>query len=274
MGSLERLGRVSLQMLNESVSPKKPLDLILAVLFIDCLCLLSIMKLATFSGERGEYMEQLPVARQSAEVLPVRAEIEQPLRDGHKIHAFSSGGGLRVIRIEDQAGELVGYGEAPQVEEALEHAALDYQLGHETYEQQYSGENARHLHYLTGTTELSSPLDAHVRWGATFDAEKSREGDGIVVTLSGIKFPPEVPEGLQDRVTSTMTTETFEERGITYSAEPYQFPGNGEWGITIKVVDNPNGVNASSYRYTKTGEGQTFAQAVAEAFEAPETELM
>lgn len=230
--------------------------------------------MATFSIERGANMEQLPAVRQSAEVLPVRPEIEQPLRDGHKIHAFSSGGGLRVIRIEDQAGELVGYGEAPQVEGALEQAALDYQLGHESYEEQYSGDNARYPHYLTGTTELSSPLDAHLRWGATFDAHKAREGEGVVVTLSGIKFPPEVPEGLQDRVTSTMETETFEERGVTYSAEPYQFPGNGEWGITIKVVANPDGVNTSSYDYTKTGEGQTFAEAVAEAFEAPETELM
>lgn len=219
-------------------------------------------------------MRDSPAVRQSAEVLPVIAEIEQPLRDGHKIHAFSSGSGLRVIHIEDQAGELVGYGEAPQVEEAIAHAALDYQLGHETYGQQYSGENARHPHYLTGTTGVSSPLDGHLFRGATFDAHKSREGEGVVVTLSGIKFPPEVPDGLQERVTSTMGTETFEERGVTYSAEPYQFPGSGEWGITIKVVDNPNGVNTSFYNYTKTGEGTTFAEAVAGAFEAPETELM
>ncbi|MDB5163669.1 MAG: hypothetical protein JWS12_286 [Candidatus Saccharibacteria bacterium] len=218
-------------------------------------------------------MEHLPAVRLPGEVIALNPEIEQPLRDGHKMHAFSSGGGLRVIRIENNDGELVGYGEAPQVEEALEHAALDYQLGHEDYSQQYSGDNARHTHYLTGTTELSSPLDAHLRFGATFDAHKSAEGDGIVVSLAGIKFPPEVPDGLQERVTSTMEKETLEERGVTYSAEPYQFPG-GEWGITVKVVANPNDVKTGFYHYTKSGEGQTFADAVADAFEAPETELM
>ncbi|HSX35460.1 MAG TPA: hypothetical protein VLH84_00835 [Patescibacteria group bacterium] len=225
-------------------------------------------------GAVHQWEQPLPVVYQPGEIVPLRPEIEQPLRDGHKIHAFSSGGGLRVIRIETASGQLVGYGEAPQVEEALEHAALDYQLGHEPYEQQYSGENARYLHYWTGTTEISSPLDGHLRWGETFDAYGEQDGDGIIVSLAGIKFPPEVPPGLQGRVTATMQSETFVERGVTYQAEPYRFPGDGSWGVSIKVVDNPNNIETSSYRYTKTGIAPTFDQAVAAAFEAPEAEMM
>lgn len=147
-------------------------------------------------------------------------------------------------------------------------------FGHEDYEQQYSGDSARYPHYWTGTTDVSSPLDGHLLRGATFDAYKSRTSDAIVCSLAGIAFPPDVPEGMQERVVASMDVETFEERGITYQAEPYQFPGNGEWGISVKVIDNPKGISTMSYGYTKTGEGDTFQEAAREAFEAPEVELM
>jgi len=42
--------------------------------------------------------------RSGGEVVPVAAEIEKPLRDGHTIHAFSTGGGLRAIRITNPEG--------------------------------------------------------------------------------------------------------------------------------------------------------------------------
>jgi hypothetical protein len=180
-------------------------------------------------------MDKLPAVRPSAEVMPARAEIEQPLRDGHNVHAFLSGSRLRVIRIEDQAGELVGYGEAPQVEDALAHAAQDYQFGHEAYEEQYSGDNARHPHCLTGTREVSSPLDEHLLKGATFDAHQSR--GGIVVTLSGIQLSPRVSSDSHEQAAPRTDATLF-------------------------------------HSYTKTGEGQTFEAAVVEAFEAPEVELL
>lgn len=216
----------------------------------------------------------LPIQPGSGEIVVHAAEIEQPLRDGHQLHAFSSGGGLRVVRIETTDGELVGYGEAPQVEEALVHAAKDYQLGHETYEQQYSGENSRYDHYLTGTTEVSSPLDGHLRRGLTVDARKGDDEGKIVVSLEHIKFPPEIPEGLQERVVLSMQPETFEERGVTYVATPYQFPGNGEWGISTRVIANPHDIPTTSYRCSQLGFGATFSEAVDAAFQAPEVEIM
>ena len=44
--------------------------------------------------------------------------IEKALKENCKIHGFSSGGGLRVIRIEK--GDLLrGYGEHPHLEELM-----------------------------------------------------------------------------------------------------------------------------------------------------------
>lgn len=217
-------------------------------------------------------MTNLPVEVSSGEVVPLNPEIERALIDGHKIHGFSSGGGLRVIRIETEEGELVGYGEAPQVEEAIAHASLDYAFGHEPYEQQYSGDNSRHPHYLTGTQEISSPLDGHLRWGSTFDAVWS---DGEVeVSLSGYANCGEVSAEIQEEIIATGKEVIFEERGITYKAVRGFFPGNGEANVTTSVVDNPEGRNAWMCRVVRLGTGLSLQAALAAAFEAPEIEEM
>ena len=45
--------------------------------------------------------------------------VEEALRKGKGLHAFLSGGGLRVVRIEDKGrGTLRGYGEHPHIDEA------------------------------------------------------------------------------------------------------------------------------------------------------------
>ena len=218
-------------------------------------------------------MEQVPAPLNSGDTNLYGPAIDKPLLDGHRMHGFRSGGGLRVIRIENNAGELVGYGEAPQVEAALGHAALDYALGHESYDQQYGSEHARHTGYLTGTTEASSPLDAHLLQGSTFNAYKAAQKEEILVSLVGTKFPPEVPAGLTEHVIATGQPETFVERGITYQAEPSQFP-NGDRGVSIKEIANPDNIPSTSYTYQKIGVGQTFAKALAQAFRAAEVELM
>jgi hypothetical protein len=206
------------------------------------------------------------------EVVAFDAKIEQPLIDGHMIHAFSSGSGLRVIRIETNDGELVGYGEAPQVEDAVAHAALDYQLGHEDYSRQYGDEDARYIHYLTGTHELSSPLDAHLRWGYTFDA-KNKDGK-VEVTLSGTEHTPDVPEGVHDTVRMTGKPATWEERGVIYEITLGGRFSNGKPCTSMRPIHTPEGVNAWMFRYTRLGIADTFESAVADAFEAPQVEIM
>lgn len=213
----------------------------------------------------------LPAEGLGGEIVSFDAKIEQALIDGHNVHAFSSGGGLRVIRIEATDGNLVGYGEAPQVEEAVAHAALDYQLGHEDYSKQYSGEDSRYPHYLTGTTELSSPLDAHLRWGHTFDA-KSKDGK-IEVTLSGLDHTPDVPQEVHDAVLATGEPVSWEERGVSYEITRSQFP-NGEPCTSMRATQTPDGVDPWMFRYTRSGVADTLEAAVADAFEAPQVELM
>ena len=51
--------------------------------------------------------------------------LENALRGDGKMHAFLSGGGLRVVRIEVR-GDLVAYGEHPVVSDALRICADDF----------------------------------------------------------------------------------------------------------------------------------------------------
>ncbi len=217
-------------------------------------------------------MENVPAPQNPHEVVPNHPEIEQALRDGHRLHGFRSGGGLRVINIENDAGETVAYGEAPHIEEALRHAAQDYALGHESYEKQYSGDNARYPHYLTGASEQSSPFDGEMSSGMKIDARRDPRNNDIAVALSGTKFGPEIPDGLQDYVTSTGNAAQFVHRTITYEATPIRF-ASGDVGITTRVVANPNNLSTTVYDYAKIAAAPTFAEAIAAAFAAPEIEI-
>lgn len=105
--------------------------------------------------------------------------IEQALKGGCRLHAFRSGGGLRVVRIEE-AGTLKGYGEHPHVSEALIHANDDAVAGGREYSQVYGG--AKPL-YLTGSSVPESGLDDWLMHGNTFDAYS--EADEFVFELKG-----------------------------------------------------------------------------------------
>lgn len=59
-------------------------------------------------------------------------QLEQALRAGGQLHAFRSGGGLRVVRVERDAG-LVAYGEHPHMGDALRLAGEDYAAGQQCY---------------------------------------------------------------------------------------------------------------------------------------------
>jgi hypothetical protein len=98
--------------------------------------------------------------------------LQEALKNGANLHAFLSGGSLRVVRIEKmnkETGkkELLSYGEHPYFSGALVHADEDFGL---SYEQQYTAENAKHRHYLTGAYSLPyDALDAHIKAGRSID---------------------------------------------------------------------------------------------------------
>ena len=68
-----------------------------------------------------EKFEQEEAYKYPPKDLPELPGIHQALRDGCRLRAFMSGGGLRVIRLEKRK-QLKAYGEFPHVEEALQHA--------------------------------------------------------------------------------------------------------------------------------------------------------
>ena len=81
--------------------------------------------------------------------------LEGALRKGNVIRAFLSGGRLRVVHIEKgRHGKLTGYGEHPNIEDALKHAAEDFAAGQRDYKKVY-GEKGLYPHYLSGSSSAS-----------------------------------------------------------------------------------------------------------------------
>ncbi|GEM_PF-2163450 len=202
--------------------------------------------------------------------MPVLPGIEQALLDGCRIHAFGSGGGLRVVSISGPGGERRGYGEHPHVETALDHASQDYLLGGEDYKTQY-GPKGRYIHYLTGATLPTSNIDAWVRWGSTFDAW--REGEEVVFQLDGYR-EHHTPQEICNYVLATGQAVLWGWRGYTYKTSFSHFP-NGDACTSSEVISRPGDWEARDawfYKITKTGRGKNLWQAMLAAFEAPELE--
>lgn len=186
--------------------------------------------------------------------------IDRALRSGARLHAFRSGGGLRVVRLE-KSGELVGYGEHPQVEDALSHTAEDFEAGGRPYEEVYGGAKP---HYLTGSLTPSSPLDTWLLKGSTFDAFV--EGDDVVVEMHGYEHTT-APDDVKEKA-KTGPVQWRDKRGNGYHLEPFQFPGNGEWGFSMKCIEKMSKADAYLYPIVKTGRASKLSDAIAKAIEA------
>lgn len=197
------------------------------------------------------------------------ATLEGALRKGHVIHAFRSGGGLRVIRIEkERHGALVGYGEHPSVDEAMKRAADDFRAGGRPYADVY-GDNGKYPHYyLTGSTSSDSELDAWLHQGHTFDARA--EGEQFIVELKGCHIVHTPDETLERARASKGQPIVWEERGYTYESVA------DKDGVSTRVVKVPGGLErahgAWTYDMVKTGRAATLSQAFAKALAAKQTE--
>lgn len=194
--------------------------------------------------------------------------IEKALREGCRLHAFRSGGGLRVIRLEKD-GVLKGYGEHPIVHDAIVHACEDFLAGGRPYKEVYGG---THPHYLTGVSTASDSLDGWLLKGNTFDAW--REGDEVVFQLKGYaktKRPEDIDEQLK-----TKSEVVWEQRGFTYRSVKSSLP-NGEPCVSTEVVRLPEGAtshrDAWMYHIAKTAKSVNFWSAMEEAFKASEVEV-
>lgn len=184
-------------------------------------------------------------------------DLETALKDGCKLHAFSSGGRLRVVTLEKEKAK--GYGEHPTLEEAIRHAVEDYKAGGRPYKEVYG---KLYDHYMTGAYPANEGnitvmdlLDRHVFRGSPLDVS-SKEGK-IVVELTNtchLETPPEVMA--RAFVGETVKWSMY---GKSYVTSPFQFP-NGAWGCST----SPGG---ESVTIVKRGEHETFLGAVTAAIE-------
>lgn len=201
----------------------------------------------------------------------VMGKIEAALRDGGRLHAFRSGGGLRVIRIEqgERGGQLVGYGEHPNVGDAFRILADDLAAGARMYADVYG---PIETHYLTGSSSPDGRLDAWLLQGATFDA-MAADG-GFVFELRGLE-DHKTPEDIVARARAGETVRyTDETRGVVYETKPYRFP-NGDIGSTTSAVHVPEGMSnhrAWMWYAVRMGRGATLAEAISAAFDAQPVE--
>jgi hypothetical protein len=192
--------------------------------------------------------------------------IHKGLREGARLHAFLSGGGLRVVRLEKE-GKLIGYGEHPYIEEALRHADEDTAAGQRDYKKVYG---KIYDHYYTGSSSPSSDLDAWVRQGRTFDVTYE---DGQFQATMGSLEDTHIPKDMQERVKTTGQAETFTSRGYTYEVTPCRF-ANGEIGVSGKVLETTLDTNkAWMYHAVRTGRGTTLLEALTNAMAAEPKEV-
>lgn len=192
------------------------------------------------------------------------ATLYRALRDGARLHGFLSGGGLRVVALRKDDVD-VGYGEHPHIEEALRILVEDYRAGGRPYAAVY-GEIE--THYLTGSPDPTTPLDAWVRRGCPVDAWW--DVDAVVVELRSIedlRTPLDVHLRARGGETVRWTA-----RGYEYESCSCKF-ANGERGTETRTVSGPEPLSrAWHWEAKRTGRGETFAHAVDVALAADPVE--
>jgi hypothetical protein len=184
--------------------------------------------------------------------------IEMALKDGARMHGFLSGGGLRVVRIEKD-GELKGYGEHPNVEEALSHANKDILYGGRPYKLVYGVLNP---HYLTGSSTASSRLDGWLLKGNTFDSYAKRQS--IITELRGYSYV-DPPEDIIAKVEASRKPVEWSFRGYTYRTV-YDTLGGEVCHSTKLLSPAKNGADPWMYGIMKRGKGNGFYESLEKAF--------
>lgn len=209
-----------------------------------------------------------PSYRELEEGEPLQG-IETSLRDGAVVRAFRSGGGLRVVRIEN-LGDLVGYGEHPSIDAAIRHADEDFIAGGRPYGEVYGGDKPN---YLTGSIDSTSELDTRIRQGDKF--RSWQDGEVIYFELEGYA-KVEVPKEILTRVMDTGISETWADkaRGYTYLVKSSRFPNGGPCS-SISVSEGPEDRSGSDpwmYHTSQIGEGANFMSAMNAALVAERIE--
>lgn len=209
-------------------------------------------------GKIFDDIKQLATGLCSKEPPPaqpcVMENVHKALMNGNKLHAFRSGGGLRVVRV-GKDGNLLGYGEHPYIEEALRHCDEDIAAGGRDYHYVYG---KLYDHYYTGSSSPSSDLDKWILSGGTFDVVY--ENGKFVASLSQLEQVT-TPKDVMDRVLSTGKAENYTVLGLTYEASLSHF-GNGKKCVSCRCLDVVTGRDAWFWDSVRTGESSTMMEAL------------
>lgn len=185
--------------------------------------------------------------------------------DGAKMHAFLSGGGLRVFRLE-KGKKLVGYGEHCNALKALSLLVEDYAAGGQPYSKVYGtfgGPDGEYEMYLTGSSTPDGDVDEWLLKGYSIDA--ILDGQSVRVTRKGYAhwdIPSEIKEWT---MAHPAIPKKHVQRGftmeITYFTDMF---ANGEGGWQTRILECPPGKSenlATLWQYTQTAVGPTFLEA-------------
>ncbi len=168
-------------------------------------------------------------------VLPSLIHLEKSMiAHGTGIHAFRSGGCLRVVRLEESGrGKLCGYGEHPSLTDAFRIAEDDYTVGGREYSKVYGH---KETHYLTGQSSATSYLDLFVLKGCSLDIKAV--GDDLIVTSEFTrKF--RIPSDVEEKIRSNRHAEVLwhGEDDYIYVSTRSKF-GDGS-GVSTSVFTPP-----------------------------------
>ena len=169
--------------------------------------------------------------------------IQASLKAGNAMYIFRSGGGLRVVRVEQgkKRGELLGYGEYCNVGPALEIADLDLvKKKHKKYTTEY----------LTGSMSCTSKLDEWICCGheTNFKFENNR-----FYFFAELSVDVRSPEWINEKVLKDGKAIDWELRGIKYRTEKSMFP-SGEPCLQSTCLTYPTGSNGHAWFYKKNVE--------------------
>ena len=120
------------------------------------------------------------------------SRIDKKLKEGYSLHAFRSGGGLRVLSLKKDNQKF--YAESCDLYDALRILEDDIKAGGRKYKDVYGKIESD---YLTGSVHFGDDLDNWICAGYPFDVKC--EDDLIVIDIS-TKEDARVPESISKRV--------------------------------------------------------------------------
>jgi len=155
---------------------------------------------------------------------------KNPENENYYLHAFTSGGRLRVLRIDSKDKNKKGlYGESVTLNEAFKNLEEDAEAGGREYKDVYG---KIYPHYVTGAyPNENDKLDCILAEGYTFDI--TYKGQFHMELNYGRRS--KTPKAVMEKVTKTGMPVKFEMDNLEFECKPYKF-ANGDMGHSTSCL--------------------------------------